>query len=157
MTSPDLVIDEETATGAAAQHCLERYYAELRERFEEGFDPAKSVLHSLNEFDPPTGAFIVLRLHGELVGCGGLTPLGADAAYLKRMWIAPSARGLGLGRALLTALEEKARSIGYRTVKLETHKSLGEAQRLYRSSGYREVPPFNDELYAHHWFEKPLA
>jgi ribosomal protein S18 acetylase RimI-like enzyme len=72
------------------------------------------------------------------------------------MWVSPDARGLGLGRRLLEALEERARSLGYRMIRLETEKSLTEAQQLYRRSGYREVPPLNDELYAHHWFEKRL-
>jgi GNAT superfamily N-acetyltransferase len=155
MSSSELTIEEEPPTSPAAQQCLQAYYGELRDRFDEGFDPSKSVLHSLAEFDPPRGSFLVLRLGHDLVGCGGLTPLG-DAAYLKRMWIAPEARGLGLGRRLLEALEGKARSLGYRSVKLETHKSLGEAQRLYLSSGYMEVPAFNDEFYADHWFEKVL-
>jgi ribosomal protein S18 acetylase RimI-like enzyme len=62
-----------------------------------------------------------------------------------------------LGKRLLSELEERARSASYRTVKLETNKTLTEAQRLYRSCGYREVAPFNDEPYAHHWFEKKLA
>jgi GNAT superfamily N-acetyltransferase len=155
--SGTLLVTEEPATGAAARQCLERYYRELEERFEEGFDPTKSVLHSLSEFDPPRGAFLVLRRHGEPVGCGGFTPLSDDAAYLKRMWIAPEARGLGLGKRLLGELEEKARSLGYAMAKLETNQALDEAQRLYRSCGYIEVEPFNDELYAHHWFEKPLG
>jgi ribosomal protein S18 acetylase RimI-like enzyme len=73
------------------------------------------------------------------------------------MWIAPGARGLGLGRRLLGELEERARSIGYRWAKLETNRALPEAQRLYRSSGYAEVAPFNDERYADHWFEKRLG
>ena len=51
MSAPELIIDDVPATGEAARHCLELYYRELRERFEEGFDPAKSVLHSLAEFD----------------------------------------------------------------------------------------------------------
>ena len=55
------------------------------------------------------------------------------------------------------ALEERARALGYRTIRLETEKSLTEAQQLYRSSGYREVARFNDEPYAHHWFEKALS
>jgi GNAT superfamily N-acetyltransferase len=108
MSGPELTITEEPATGAAAQHCLQAYYGELRDRFDEGFDPARSALHSLAEFDPPRGSFLVLRMGDDLVGCGGLTPLGG-AAYLKRMWIAPEARGLGLGRRLLEALESKAR------------------------------------------------
>jgi ribosomal protein S18 acetylase RimI-like enzyme len=97
-----------------------------------------------------------MSVNGAPAGCGGFTPLGEDSAYLKRMWIAPEARGLGLGRRLLSELEEKARSLGYRFVRLETHKALPEAQQLYRSSGYSEVAAFNDEPYAHHWFEKQL-
>lgn len=157
MTEADEVrIDEEPATGPAAQKCLKLYYAELDDRFDTGFDPAKSVLASLEEFAPPRGSFLVARIAGVPVGCGGLTPLTDDAAYLKRMWIAPLARGRGLAKCLLHALEEKARSIGYRFVRLETHRTLGEAQQLYRSSGYLEIEPFNDEFYADHWFEKRL-
>ena len=92
-----------------------------------------------------------------MVGCGGFKRDAEGAAYLKRMWIAPEARGLGLGKRLLEALEQKARSLGYTTVRLETERSLTEAQQLYRAYGYVEVAPFNEELYAHHWFEKALA
>lgn len=150
-------IEEEPPTSRDAQHCLSLYYSELGERFEGGFDPALSTAPALDEFLPPAGSFLVARLNGAPVGCGGIKPLSRDSAYLKRMWVAPDARGLGLGRRLLTELEERARSIGYRTVKLETNKALTEAQQLYRSCGYREVAPFNDEPYAHHWFEKPLG
>ena len=132
------------------------YDRELDQRFETGFDPAKSFIASLDEFASPRGAFLIIRTDGEPVGCGGLTPLTEDAAYLKRMWIAPEARGLGLARRLLAALEDKARTIGYRVVRLETNRALAEAQQLYRSAGYTEVAPFNDEFYAHHWFEKAL-
>ena len=148
-------IEEELATGRAAGQCLKRYYEELNQRFEAGFDPRQSVLGSLDEFSPPKGSFLVVRMDGEPVGCGGLTPLGS-AAYLKRMWIAPKVRGRGLAKRLLRALEDKAGELGYRTVRLETNKALGEAQQLYRSAGYTEVEPFNDEHYAHHWFEKRL-
>jgi len=151
-----VAIAPEPATSAAAQYCLGEYYRELGDRFDGGFDPELSLSPSLDEFAPPRGIFLVARLHGELVGCGGLKPLSADAAYLKRMWIAPEARGLGLARRLLGALEEQARLAGYSLARLETNKTLVEAQQLYRSSGYCEVPPFNDEPYAHHWFEKAL-
>lgn len=98
-----------------------------------------------------------MRLHDEPIGCGGFKRETADTAYIKRMWISRDARGLGLGRRLLAELEDRARSLGYLKICLETQKSLKEAQQLYRSSGYVEVPRFNDELYAHHWFEKSLA
>jgi ribosomal protein S18 acetylase RimI-like enzyme len=73
---------------------------------------------------------------------------------VKRMWVDAAARGLGVGRRLLETLEAEARNFGLRTLRLETNRSLVEAQALYRRTGYREVAPFNDEPYAHHWFEK---
>ena len=73
------------------------------------------------------------------------------------MWVAESARGRGLGRRLLLALEEEARTLGLSTLRLETNRALEEAIRLYRSAGYIEVPSFNTDPYAHHWFEKRLA
>lgn len=155
--APAVEIVEVHPTSADAQHCLARYYAEIAERFDGGFDPDRSSAPHLDEFAPPTGTFLLLSRNGALVGCGGFKRDTNEAAYLKRMWIAPEARGLGLGRRLLKALEEKGRSLGYSTMRLETERSLTEAQRLYRSSGYVEVAPFNDELYAHHWFEKTLA
>lgn len=152
----DVEIVAEPATGEAAQYCLGEYYRELQQRFEEGFDPDLSLAPSLDEFAPPRGIFLIARRDGQPIGCGGLKPISSDAAYLKRMWIDPQSRGLGLARRLLGALEDEARSMGYSTVRLETNRTLVEAQRLYRSAAYREVPPFNDEVYAHHWFEKRL-
>ena len=73
------------------------------------------------------------------------------------MWVSAEARGLGLGRRILAELERYARETGSRVVHLETNRTLPEAIQLYRSSGYREVPAFNDEPYAHYWFEKELA
>ena len=150
-------IDEEPPTSRDAQYCLSEYYRELSHRFASGFDPAQSLSPSLDEFLPPDGSFLVMRLDDEPVGCGGFKRNSPDAAYLKRMWVASSVRGLGLGRRLLEALEEQARSRGYGKVQLETNESLEEAQQLYRKCGYREVAPFNDEAYAHYWFEKPLT
>ncbi|HZK73148.1 MAG TPA: GNAT family N-acetyltransferase, partial [Clostridia bacterium] len=76
---------------------------------------------------------------------------------IKRMWVAESARGLGIGRRLLGELEKQAVSGGARAVRLETNKSLVEAISLYRSADYIEVARFNDEPYAHHWFEKQIG
>ncbi|MGZ2412987.1 GNAT superfamily N-acetyltransferase [Sphingomonas sp. F9_3S_D5_B_2] len=156
MSADGLQIAAEPADSDTARSCLASYYEELQHRFVEGFDPALSLAPDTGEFAPPRGTFLIVRLDGEAVACGGLKQLSADTAYLKRMWVAREARGRGIGRLLLGALEQRARELGYSTAALETHKSLAEAQLLYLSSGYREVEPFNDELYAHHWFEKPL-
>jgi len=149
-------ISEVHPDSAEARRCLDRYYSEIAARFDGGFDPGQSSAPSLDAFAPPGGTFVVMRHGGALVGCGGFKRDTADAAYLKRMWVAPEARGLGLGKLLLRELEDRAKALGYRMARLETERSLTEAQRLYRASGYREVAPFNDELYAHHWFEKAL-
>jgi ribosomal protein S18 acetylase RimI-like enzyme len=83
--------------------------------------------------------------------------MAPGVGYLKRMWVSGSLRGLGFGRRMLGALEAEARELGFTTLRLETNRALGEAIRLYRTAGYEEVAPFNDEPYAHHWFEKRLS
>jgi GNAT superfamily N-acetyltransferase len=140
-----------------AQHCLIEYFTELDRRFDAGFDPALSISAGLDELRPPAGVFMVARLRAEPIGCGALKFHGADPTELKRMWVAPSARGLGIGRRLLFELERCAAANGSRAVRLETNATLSEAIGLYRAAGYREVAAFNDEPYAHHWFEKQLA
>jgi DNA-binding MarR family transcriptional regulator/GNAT superfamily N-acetyltransferase len=137
-----------------AQLCLREYFVELGRRFETGFDPALSIPAELHELRPPAGVFLVATLRSEPVGCGGLKFHGDEPTELKRMWVADSVRGLGIGRRLLSELESRA---GVGVVRLETNKALTEAISLYRSAGYREVDAFNEEQYAHHWFEKRLG
>ena len=139
-----------------ARFCLRSYFSELSRRFDGGFDPARSISADDDELTPPAGLLLVATLHGEPVGCGALKFHDGAPAEIKRMWVAPAARGLGLGRRLLTELEAQAAAHGAGTVRLETNRTLGEAIGLYRSAGYREVAAFNDEPYAHHWFEKTL-
>ncbi|HET8743026.1 MAG TPA: bifunctional helix-turn-helix transcriptional regulator/GNAT family N-acetyltransferase [Gaiella sp.] len=140
----------------AAVYCLREYYAELARRFDDGWDDAIGIAATPEQLRPPSGLFALATLHGAPVGCGALKFHGRRPAELKRMWVAPSTRGLGLGRRLLAELEGLARDQGARTVRLETNRNLKEAIALYRAAGYREVLPFNDEPYAHHWFEKRL-
>lgn len=137
-----------------AQYCMDQYFRELDQRFEGGFDPSISISADPDELRPPAGLQLVASLRSEPIGCGALKFHTDAPTEIKRMWVAPSARGLGIGRRLLAELEEEAAHNGSRTVRLETNESLTEAIALYRSSGYVEVEPFNDEPYAHHWFEK---
>jgi DNA-binding MarR family transcriptional regulator/GNAT superfamily N-acetyltransferase len=141
----------------AARFCLNAYFAELAERFEAGFDPARSIPAQDSDLTPPAGLLLVATLHGDPVGCGALKFHPGAAAEIKRMWISPAVRGLGLGRRMLADLEDRARAAGAPMTRLETNRALTEAIALYRACGYREVPAFNDEPYAHHWFEKALA
>jgi len=134
--------------------CFEQYFAELGKRFEAGFDPALSISAHAHELMPPSGLVLVAHLRDEPVGCGALKFNENAAAEIKRMWVAPSVRGLGLGRRLLEALEFHAREAEVAVLHLETNRSLIEAIQMYRDCGYQEVKAFNDEPYAHHWFEK---
>ncbi len=140
-----------------ARACEQAYFGELASRFDRGFDPALSNTAADSELVPPAGLLLVATLHAEPAGCGALMfPAGAPAE-VKRMWVAPSVRGLGLGRRILTELEAQAAARGARVLRLETNRGLSEAIGMYRAAGYREVAKFSDEPYAHHWFEKPIA
>jgi DNA-binding MarR family transcriptional regulator/GNAT superfamily N-acetyltransferase len=136
--------------------CLKQYFHELNERFRAGFDPKLSISAAPQELAPPHGYFVVARLFSEPVGCGALKITSRDIGEVKRMWVAASARNLGIGRKILGKLEQIAQGRKLKLLRLETNESLQEAQALYRTSGYREVDAFNDEPYAHHWFEKRL-
>jgi DNA-binding MarR family transcriptional regulator/GNAT superfamily N-acetyltransferase len=140
----------------AARYCLERYFEELAARFETGFEPARSIPASAETLTPPHGYFVLATLHDDPVGCGALKCHPAFGE-IKRMWVATTVRGLGIGTRILLHLENLARERRLPLLRLETNKRLTEAQSLYRRNGFREVPPFNDEPYAHHWFEKALA
>jgi DNA-binding MarR family transcriptional regulator len=139
-----------------AQRCLREFVAELNRRFAQGFDPARSISADAPELRPPAGVLLVASLLEEPIGCGALKFHGREPTEIKRMWVAESARGLGLGRRLLAALEARAAESSSAIVRLETNETLTEAIAMYRSAGYAEVAPFNDEPYAHHWFEKRL-
>jgi GNAT superfamily N-acetyltransferase len=140
-----------------AQFCLQSYVNELNRRFESGWDPSRSISAAEAELRPPAGIFLLASLHGNPIGCGALKFHGEEPAEIKRMWVSASARGLGIGRRLLNEIEAQAALHGIATVRLETNRTLKEAIDLYRSAGYVEVAPFNDEPYAHHWFEKRIA
>lgn len=137
--------------------CVESYYAELDRRMDGGFDAALSRYGDIADFVEPAGMVLLARLRDEPVGCGALRFGDDHAIEIKRMWLAGSVRGLGLGRRLLGELERHARERGARVVRLDTNHVLTEAIAMYRRSGYVEVPPFNDEHHADHWFEKALA
>jgi DNA-binding MarR family transcriptional regulator len=153
------LIEIEVADPASedVRYCVDQYFGELAERFEGGFERTQTLQIEPEELTPPKGLVLVARLRGRPVGCGSLLFDGRKPAYVKRMWIASDVRGAGLGRRLLLELERHATRVGnVKVVQLETNRALTEAIALYRATGYREVAPFNDETYAHHWFEKRL-
>jgi GNAT superfamily N-acetyltransferase len=140
-----------------AQHCLSEYVAELNRRSTRGFDPSVGATALPQEVRPPAGQFFVVYLEDEAIGCGAVKHHVDSPAEIKRMWVSPEARGLGLGRRLLKELEACALSGGARIAHIETSAVLPEALALYRSSGWVDVPAFNDEPFADHWLEKSLG
>jgi DNA-binding MarR family transcriptional regulator/GNAT superfamily N-acetyltransferase len=140
-----------------ARQCLRSYFAELERRSGAPFDPLIGSTAQPHELRPPAGEIVVAYLRAEPVACGALKHFPGAVTDIKRMWVADAARGLGLGRRLLADLEARAVRAGARTARLETNGTLVEAIALYRSVGYREVPAFNVEPFADHWFEKRLA
>ena len=151
-----VVIERVDPRTGPARWCVTQYFDELDRRLERGFDPAQSIPADDDEMLPPRGAFVLATIAAEPVACGAVKAVAPGVGSLKRMWVAESARGLGLGRRILAALEQEARLLGLGTVRLETNRALVEAIRLYRTAGYVEVPAFNDDPYADHWFEKHL-
>jgi DNA-binding MarR family transcriptional regulator/GNAT superfamily N-acetyltransferase len=157
MTAGSVEIEGVDPEHPDAQYCLAEYVAELNRRSERGFDPTVGATALPHEVRPPAGEFFVAYLHGEPIGCGAVKHHAGAPAEIKRMWIDPAARGLGLGRRLLETLEACALAGGARVAHIETSSVLSEALALYRSAGWVEVPAFNDEPFADHWLEKELV
>lgn len=157
LTASMVEIDRVDPSTGDARWCVAQYFAELDSRFDGGFDPALSISADARELTLPAGELLMARLRGKPVACGALKFHGRAPAELKRMWVSPEIRGLGVGRRMLGELEHHAWQRGARVIHLETNRSLKEAIALYRASGYREVRAFNQEPYAHHWFEKRLG
>jgi len=139
-----------------ARQCVRAYVAELNRRSESGYDPSAVMSEEPNELRPPAGQFVVATLEGHPVGCGGVKHRDGEPSHIPRLWVDNSVRRLGLGRKLLERLEAEARSHGAPAAQLEAMDALPEACELYRSAGYHEVPAFNDEPFADHWYEKSL-
>lgn len=110
-----------------------------------------------DELRPPGGAYLVGSEGDDVVAGGGLRRLGEGVAEIKRMYVRPAARSRGVARELLEALEDQARALGYTAVRLDTGPKQVHGLALYRSAGYAEVPPYNDNPFACFWGEKRLA
>jgi DNA-binding MarR family transcriptional regulator/GNAT superfamily N-acetyltransferase len=139
-----------------ARYCLGEYYAELGRRFKQGFDVTLSRDPDAEDMRRPRGTFIVAISDGLPIGCVGLKGGGSEIAEIKRLWVAPSARGLGLGRRLMEAAENAARELGIKVLRLDTNSALPEAGQLYRTSGWTEIDRFNDDPYPDLFFEKRI-
>ena len=142
-------IAPEEPGSADARWCLGHYFAELAARFD--FDPAQTLPTSAEDL------FLLARFGGQPAGCGVLKALDETTGEILRMWVDRPHRGLGIAGRLLDALERHASARGHAAVRLYTNRSLDEAKALYRARRYREIPRYNDDPYADHWFEKRLS
>jgi DNA-binding MarR family transcriptional regulator/GNAT superfamily N-acetyltransferase len=149
-------IEESDPRGDAARYCLGEYYSELSRRFKGGFEVRLSRDPDATDMMSPRGAFFVAMSDGLPLGCVGLKGTGSELAEIKRLWVAPSARGLGVGRRLMDAAENAARNLSVRIVRLDTNSALAEALQFYRSTGWTEIDRFNDDPYPDLFFEKQL-
>jgi DNA-binding MarR family transcriptional regulator/GNAT superfamily N-acetyltransferase len=156
LTAAVVEINAVEPTHPDAVRCIEAYFAELERRSESGFDRTVAISAEPHELRPPAGVLLLAYLRAEPVGCGALKHHSDAPSEIKRLWVADSVRGLGIGRRLLVELENRAMAGGARAVRLDTNRNLTEAIAMYRGAGYVEVPAFNDEPFAHHWFEKQL-
>jgi GNAT superfamily N-acetyltransferase len=152
MPDQTLTIAPVPSDSPAARTCMSAYFAELDRRIPGGFDPGPP-----DTWLPPTvTVFVATAPDGTPMGCVAVTRDSPSTAEVKRLWVAPAARGSGLARRLMAAVEDHARGLGAATLRLDTHVSLGQAIAFYRREGWTEIPRYNDNPYAGHWFEKPL-
>lgn len=141
----------------AASGAMDAYFRELDQRFRAGFVPGDAGAgDDAAAMRAPEGAFLVLRDDETVVGCGGVRRIDAAVGEIKRMWIAPDWRGVGLGARLLDELEAAALRLGNVRVVLDTNEVLTEAVAMYLRAGYTPIERYNDNPYAHHWFAKAL-
>jgi GNAT superfamily N-acetyltransferase len=108
----------------------------------QGFDAELASLPGA--YARPRGRLLLARIAGEPAGCVALRPLGERDAEMKRLYIRPQYRGMGMGRVLAECVIDEARGLGYRTLKLDTLPGMGEAQYLYRALGFVDAAPYND-------------
>jgi DNA-binding MarR family transcriptional regulator/GNAT superfamily N-acetyltransferase len=152
-----IAIKETDPRSSEARYCLGEYYAELARRFESGFEVSRSRDPASKDMMRPRGTFLVAASDGLPIGCVGLKGSGGDIAEVKRLWVAPSARGLGLARRLMTTVEKIALDLSIEKLRLDTNRALPEAQQLYRRTGWTEIDRFNDDPYPDTFFEKQLC
>jgi ribosomal protein S18 acetylase RimI-like enzyme len=152
-------IDDAAPDAEGVVGCLSAYAALLAARV-----PGLVTPHAPSPFDaraeasmyrPPSGACLLATRGGQAVACVMLKTVEPGFGEVKRLWVDPSARGQGLARRMMAAIEDRARAMGMTALRLDTNENLPEAIALYRATGWVEVEPFTDYP-ATHWFRKAL-
>jgi GNAT superfamily N-acetyltransferase len=146
----------EASDGAVSLELQRAYFDDIAARY-PGWDPGLIPSADPAEVAPPVGAWVVAYLGGRPVGCGGVKRLDDETGEIKRLYLHPSARGLGLGRRLLEQLEHHGRALGYVALRLDTGDLQPEALGLFRAAGYEEIADYNGNRFARYWMEKRLG
>jgi GNAT superfamily N-acetyltransferase len=152
----EIVIGDAGPDIDAAARLLRAMEDEVSELYWDRAGSIHDISASLAEMQAPDGAFLLVRVLGEPIGCGGIKRLDSETCEIKRMYLDPGWRGLGLSRLLLEALEERARGLGYTRARLDTGDRQPSARRLYEGAGYRSIPDYNANPLARLWFEREL-
>jgi GNAT superfamily N-acetyltransferase len=143
--------------GEVARLLLADYLAEIERRLGRPLEPSEYPGAVSEELEPPSGRLLAAFDGGDPVGCGAVRVIAPGIAEVKRMYVAPAARGRGLGRLLLGELERTAVALGCTTVRLDTMAAMTEAAALYRSAGYEPVPDYNGNPLAGVWLERQIV
>jgi putative acetyltransferase len=138
---PELTHPDSPELWQTARTLVREYAASLNinldfQNFEE------ELLHFESEYAPPGGTFLLAHANNEFLGCAALRRFSATDCEMKRLYVRPSARNLGLGRQLAQALIAQAKSLGYTRILLDTLPTMQSAQSLYNSLGFQPTPPY---------------
>ena len=156
MGESDVTISPESPDSDVSREMRKAFYADIKTRY-PSWNPDEGPQADSPDLVPPFGIWLVVDCNGRPAGCGGLVRVDADLAEVRRVFVAPCARGHGIARNLLHELEQHARQLGYQRLRLNTGDRQPEALALFRSVGYIEVADFNGYRFAAHWMEKPLS
>jgi heme-degrading monooxygenase HmoA/GNAT superfamily N-acetyltransferase len=156
LPAPEVRLVVEASDSARAAALLADFVASIKERY-PAFDPAVGPSARPEDFTPPQGAFFVAEMDGTAVGCCGVKAIGPGVVEIKRLWVAPAGRGLGVGRRLLQACEDHAVATGATLARLDTGRLQAEALSLFASAGYVAIDDYNGNPFADHWFEHRLT
>jgi GNAT superfamily N-acetyltransferase len=146
----------ERADTAVSLVLQDAFFADIAARY-PGWEPASSQSVEPSDLAPPNGVWLVAYRDGHPIGCGGLQRLDAETGEVRRIFLDRTERGRGTGRRLLVELEEHARRLGYRRVRLTTGDEQEEALGMFQSAGYEEIAPFTDGAFTRHWMERALS
>ena len=152
----DIRLVEELYDGPAGEVLVRDYVAEIRAMYPD-WTPDVPPRLTPEDVEPPAGRWLVAYRDGEPVGCAALKRLDPTTAEIKRVYVAPEARGRGVARALLVRLEQIARDAGYTTIRMDTGARQPASVALFGKVGYEQIPDYNGNPVAAYWFEKRLA